>query len=275
MICITCGRMADPNRSFCANCGSAVFADEPRKTRFSVAAAHPTAQTRSKVTESAGSAPVSAPSRRSGASFPLAGLVRLIVFGFILWWVANALLVFPEVRLVWDQIQRGDTPNFEPAINRLKETIGIPVESAVPSAGRERPAPPPEREPISVAPVAPAPAIEPPVAELPPRTSPAPVPDGVYLPGNGVTTPRAVERQLPSYTRQARAANIEGAVRLKGIVRPDGSITDVEVVQSLDSRYGLDRAAVNALEQWRFDPGLRNGRPVPVLVYVDLTFKLR
>ena len=61
----------------------------------------------------------------------------------------------------------------------------------------------------------------------------------------------------------------------KGIVQPDGSIRAVEVVKSLDTQYGLDEAAIGALEQWRFEPGTRNGLPVPVQVFVDLTFKLR
>jgi protein TonB len=195
----------------------------------------------------------------------------LIIFGFIIWWVANALLAIPEVRQVWNQLQNGDTVNLQPAINRLKEAAGIPAESAADSRSSvpARALPPPEREPLPVPPAVPAPPE-------PAREAAAPaLPPGVYSPGNGVTTPRAIERHLPSYTRQARAANIEGSVRLKGIVLPDGRITDVEVVRSLDSQYGLDRAAITALEQWRFEPGRSDGRPVPVLVYVDLTFKLR
>jgi TonB family protein len=46
-------------------------------------------------------------------------------------------------------------------------------------------------------------------------------------------------------------------------------------VQSLDTRYGLDEAAVRAASQWRFEPGRRDGKPVPVLITVEMTFALR
>ncbi len=59
------------------------------------------------------------------------------------------------------------------------------------------------------------------------------------------------------------------------IVQTDGSCTDVDVVESLDTRYGLDRQAQRALRQWRFEPGMRQGEPVAVLVTVEMTFTLR
>jgi TonB family protein len=272
MVCVSCGRTGDPNRSFCTYCGSAVFVDAPLKSlRPSVVRARPSSTS---VPDSRGLS--TGTGARRAASFPLVGFIRLLIFGFILWWVGSALLAIPEVRLMWDQVQRGETVTPEPAVNRFKQAIGAPEPPA--SAPRSstsrasetvapRPAVPPTDEPVSAS----APR------EAAPRdaeVTPSPLPRGVFLPGNGVTSPRAIERHLPSYTRQARLARIEGTVRLRGIVQPDGRINAIEVVKSLDQQFGLDRAAVSALEQWRFEPGVRNGQAVPVAVHVDLTFKL-
>jgi len=59
------------------------------------------------------------------------------------------------------------------------------------------------------------------------------------------------------------------------IVRPDGSVGDVQILRSLDGVFGLDQEAIKAAKQWRFAPGTRLGEPVPVLVTIELTFTLR
>ena len=91
----------------------------------------------------------------------------------------------------------------------------------------------------------------------------------------GVVPPRLVHEEKPTYTPEAMRARIQGAVRLRGIVELDGTISNIEVVQSLDPTYGLDNAAVAALRQWRFQPGTLNGQPVRVLVTIDMRFALR
>jgi protein TonB len=98
---------------------------------------------------------------------------------------------------------------------------------------------------------------------------------GAYRPGNGVTLPRVVREVKPQYTSDAMRAKVQGTVLLECIVRPDGSVGDVQVVRSLDSTFGLDQEAIKAARQWRFAPGTRLGEPVPVLVTIELTFTLR
>ncbi len=98
---------------------------------------------------------------------------------------------------------------------------------------------------------------------------------GVYRPGNGVTLPRLIREVKPQYTSDAMRAKVQGMVLLECVVRPDGSVSDVQVVRSLDSTFGLDQEAVNAARQWRFAPGTRQGEPVAVLVTIELTFTLR
>jgi TonB family protein len=98
---------------------------------------------------------------------------------------------------------------------------------------------------------------------------------GVYQPGNGVTLPRIVREVKPQYTSDAMRAKIQGAVLLQCVVRPDGSVSDIQVVRSLDPTFGLDQQAIAAAKQWRFQPGTRMGAPVAVQITIELTFTLR
>ena len=98
---------------------------------------------------------------------------------------------------------------------------------------------------------------------------------GVYQPGNGVTLPLLIKEVKPAYTSDAMRAKIQGTVLLECVVRPDGTVTDIQVLRSLDPTFGLDQEAIKAARQWRFRPGMRLGEPVPVLVTIELTFTLR
>jgi protein TonB len=57
-------------------------------------------------------------------------------------------------------------------------------------------------------------------------------------------------------------AKIQGTVLMQCVVRADGSVTDVQVVRSLDPVFGLDQEAIIAARQWKFQPGTRMGQPV-------------
>jgi len=86
-----------------------------------------------------------------------------------------------------------------------------------------------------------------------------------------------VQREVkPGYTPEAMRNRIQGSVRLQAIVERDGTVSGIQVIRSLDSQFGLDQSAVNALKQWQFQPGaLADGTPVRVLINVELTFTLR
>jgi periplasmic protein TonB len=98
---------------------------------------------------------------------------------------------------------------------------------------------------------------------------------GVYRPGSGVTLPTKLREVKPAYTSDAMRAKVQGTVLLQCVVRPDGTVGDVEVVKSLDPVFGLDQEAVKAAKQWLFRPGTRFGEAVPVLITIELTFTLR
>jgi protein TonB len=97
----------------------------------------------------------------------------------------------------------------------------------------------------------------------------------VHKPGGGVSLPSVVRQVNPGYTQEAKDQRIEGSVALDCVVRADGRVTDVTVTRSLDSVYGLDRKAIEAMRQWQFKPGMKDGKPVAVQIAVEMNFTLK
>ena len=96
---------------------------------------------------------------------------------------------------------------------------------------------------------------------------------GVFRVGGGVSPPTVVSRVEPQYSEEARKARYQGTVILEAIVRRDGTVDIQRVVRSLG--FGLDENAIQALKQWRFRPGMRNGVPVDVSLNIEVNFNLR
>jgi len=95
----------------------------------------------------------------------------------------------------------------------------------------------------------------------------------VYKPGDGVSAPVMVKEVKPQYTAGAMRAKVQGAVTLECVVQPDGTVGEVRVTKALDP--GLDQEAIKAVKQWRFKPGTKDGKPVPVLITLEMAFTLR
>ena len=96
---------------------------------------------------------------------------------------------------------------------------------------------------------------------------------GPYRPGSGITPPAIVREVKPDYSEEARRRGVAGDVVLEIIVRADGSVGSVKLLQGLGS--GLDQRAMDAVRQWQFSPARRFGTPVDVVVEVAVEFKLR
>lgn len=94
--------------------------------------------------------------------------------------------------------------------------------------------------------------------------------DTVYKPGDGVSLPKVIKEVRPQYTGDAMRRRVSGAVVLRCVVDRDGLPTQLEIVESLDE--DLDRASRDALQQWRFEPGKKNGKPVLVQIEVKMAF---
>ncbi|MDE0620403.1 MAG: energy transducer TonB [Bryobacterales bacterium] len=90
--------------------------------------------------------------------------------------------------------------------------------------------------------------------------------------GNGITSPRLLDKIEPGYSEEARAAKLEGTVLLAVEVWEDGTAHNIRVVRSLG--LGLDENAIDAVKKWKFSPGTKDGKPVRVSARVEVKFRL-
>src|SRR4051812_7664457 len=96
---------------------------------------------------------------------------------------------------------------------------------------------------------------------------------GPYRAGSGIEAPRLLREVKAEYTDEARRRNIRGDVLLEIVVRSDGTVGEVRVMQGLGG--GLESRAIAAVKQWKFAPATRRGQPVVVLVEVAVEFTVR
>jgi TonB family protein len=85
--------------------------------------------------------------------------------------------------------------------------------------------------------------------------------------GDRFTPPVAVERVAPKF-ESARA--VRGAVLLTAVVTPEGKVSNVRVLRSLDPI--IDERAIESFRQYKFSPALLNGKPVYATYREELTF---
>jgi TonB family protein len=86
--------------------------------------------------------------------------------------------------------------------------------------------------------------------------------NGIYPVGGSVSRPQLFQMVEPSTTDEARQSAISGLVLVSLVVDSDGNPRDLVVTRGLG--HGLDEKALDAVRQWRFHPGLKDGAPVAV-----------
>jgi TonB family protein len=90
----------------------------------------------------------------------------------------------------------------------------------------------------------------------------------------GVTKPRIVNKVEPAYPEAARKNQVSGHVVLELVLDRDGIPRAPTVASMSPGCEELAAAAVEAVLQWRYEPAMLHGRPVPVLFTVTVQFKL-
>jgi len=85
------------------------------------------------------------------------------------------------------------------------------------------------------------------------------------------TPPKVLRMPRPVYPTIAAVDRVEGMVVVEMMISETGEPTRVRVVESIP---GLDEAAVDNARQWSFKPALKDGKPVPSLVYGEVKFRL-
>lgn len=107
-----------------------------------------------------------------------------------------------------------------------------------------------------------------------PHEEPAPPPPAPRVPvrpGGDIKPPRKIVDVAPVYPELARTARVSGVVILEATIDEDGNVRDARILRSIPL---LDRAAVEAVRQWRFTPTLLNGQVIPIVMTVTVTFRL-
>ena len=77
----------------------------------------------------------------------------------------------------------------------------------------------------------------------------------------------------PLYPQSMREAGIEGTVPLEARIDRRGNVASLRVL-SAQIHPDLARAAMEAVQQWRFSPTLLNGEPVEIVMTVSIEFQL-
>jgi TonB family protein len=90
--------------------------------------------------------------------------------------------------------------------------------------------------------------------------------------GGKVTAPVALNHVEARYTDEARRKKIQGVCLITVIVDANGKPQNPRVIRSLDP--GLDLKAIEAVNKYRFKPGMKDGVPVPVMITVLVNFRL-
>jgi len=89
--------------------------------------------------------------------------------------------------------------------------------------------------------------------------------------GGDIKEPRKLTHVDPIYPEIAKQAKVQGAVIMEATIGTDGRVTDVRLLRS---NALFDQAAVAAVRQWKYEPTILNGTPVPVLLTLVVNFQL-
>lgn len=95
---------------------------------------------------------------------------------------------------------------------------------------------------------------------------------GAYRIGGGVSPPSVILKVEPEYSEEARKAKFQGTVVLFVVVDEKGNPRDLKVMRPLG--LGLDQKAIEAVEKWKFRPGMKDGKPVAVQATIEVNFRL-
>ncbi len=89
--------------------------------------------------------------------------------------------------------------------------------------------------------------------------------------GGNIKPPKKIRDVKPFYPPQAMADRVQGVIILEATIDSIGNVVKARVLKSLPA---LDEAAVEAVNQWQFEPTMLNGVAVPVIMTVTVNFTL-
>jgi TonB family protein len=97
-------------------------------------------------------------------------------------------------------------------------------------------------------------------------------PSEIYEPGPGITPPKVIRKVQPYYTAEARRALVQGTAVLEVVVDEQGRPVRISTISPIG--FGLDERAREAVSQWAFRPGRKEGQPVSTVTTVAVDFRI-
>ena len=95
---------------------------------------------------------------------------------------------------------------------------------------------------------------------------------GVYHIGGGVSAPIPIFTPEAEFSDEARRAKYQGVCLISLIVDAQGNPQNPRVVRPLG--MGLDEKALEAVRKYKFKPAMKEGKPVPVMMSIEVNFRL-
>jgi TonB family protein len=95
---------------------------------------------------------------------------------------------------------------------------------------------------------------------------------GPYRVGGGITPPIPLITPEARYSVTARKKKIRGICLISLVVDAHGMPQNLQVIKSLEPT--LDQNALYAVSQYRFKPSMKYAHPIPVLIHVEINFRL-
>jgi TonB family protein len=94
--------------------------------------------------------------------------------------------------------------------------------------------------------------------------------------GGEIIQPRLISQVQPAYPEAARDSGVQDFVQLQAVIGKDGTIVSVQVDprRSSPGNPDLDKAAMAAVQQWRYSPAVLNGVPIEVTTTIRVNFTL-
>lgn len=156
----------------------------------------------------------------------------------------------------------------QPKIERkeLEEIKKVPLPDPTPDE------PEPIREPIPEPEPPPLPVNAKVMRGLPkgpPRRSQGPVREGMA----GLTSPQVIKNVEPDYPLIAKRAGVGGTVAIRAVIGKDGTVKSAQLLKGLE-QFGMDEAALEAVKQRVYKPGMLEGKPVEVIMTIRVVYSL-
>ncbi|HEX7828493.1 MAG TPA: energy transducer TonB [Thermoanaerobaculia bacterium] len=96
--------------------------------------------------------------------------------------------------------------------------------------------------------------------------------DGFHRVGGDIKAPQIISRVEPVYPPGVKRSKVNGVVVLECVIDDSGAVREAHILKSLTP--ALDKAAINAVSQWKFKPGTKDGQPVPVIFTLTVSFRI-